>query len=275
MTSSALVVPFATNGEHERAVHRALKERVEEAGQAAPRILYQRFDEFNATFFRGALKPAVILLTPTSPRAFGDYSETDLHGLKSRIRIAPHVWSKRGELFAADVLLHEMVHGFCHEILNDGEPGYRGHGQRFASKCNDIGTTLGLAEVFPNTKKNRELGRPNCAQWPHCVRGKNFYGQEDIERPKKPKAESKDDTALQETIARLVDQLRHSEEVIRSTLKANGDMLLACLTEEDDDDDELDCDAILAAYPELDVQTVELDKLHQEIGALLREVAPR
>lgn len=45
-------------------------------------------------------------------------------GIESRIRIAPAA-VRRGELFVLDVLLHEIIHAWQHEVAHDLEIGYR------------------------------------------------------------------------------------------------------------------------------------------------------
>ena len=121
----------------ERRPHKATRAVVEALGEEAPRALYRAFDAYNEEHFAGALGAPLIFLTQTSgPRALGDYIGRDVHGLRSRVRIAPGVVA-RGELFALDVLLHEMVHAWASEVACNPEHGYRGHGPVFAAKCNE------------------------------------------------------------------------------------------------------------------------------------------
>lgn len=144
---------------------------VDSLGQEAPQALYRAFDAFNAEHFDGKLGAPLILITPPAgARALGDYSERDVHGLRSTIRIAPSTF-RRGERFAIDVLLHEMVHAYQSEVDGQTEDGYRGHGPRFAAKCNEIGAKLGLPDVGVKKRK----GLPDCAQWPICVRPGGYY----------------------------------------------------------------------------------------------------
>ncbi len=107
----------------------------------------------------------------SSARAWGDFIARDPHGIQSLIRVAPRA-IKRGALFAADVLLHEMVHQWCCEVVEDDERGYRGHGPQFAKKCNEIGKQLGLADVAARGKR---VGLPDCAAWPMNVRPEGYY----------------------------------------------------------------------------------------------------
>lgn len=171
---------------NERHPHLATRAVVDALGHEAPRTLYRAFDEFNATHFGGRLGAPLVLVTPASSRrAFGDYAERDVHGLRSTIRISPSSYG-RGERFALDVLLHEMVHAHQSEVDGQTEPGYRGHGPRFAAKCNEIGARLGLPEVGVKKRK----GLPDCAQWPICVRPDGYYPE--VHPAKKPKAPAKD-----------------------------------------------------------------------------------
>jgi hypothetical protein len=173
--NDAVESPFATR--NERAANIAVRETVEERGDEAPRALYQHFDMLQVQYFQNELKPALILLTtPSSPSTYGDYMDEDEHGLRSRIRIRPSLVrhaSDPDNVFAKDVLLHEMVHAWQHEVALEPEGGYRGHGPVFAAKCNEIGRKLGLPDVFVRSKKNK--GKPLCNQWPHCVRPAGYY----------------------------------------------------------------------------------------------------
>jgi len=153
-----------------RAPHRATGEVVALYGQEEARELYDKFQEYNARFFDGRLAPPLVLITLVSPNAYGDYSPRDVHGLESRIRITPAV-VRRGYRFRQDVLLHEMIHAWQHEIDHDLERGYRGHGPGFAAQCNRIGAVLGLPPVGVKGRK----GLPDCASWPLNVRPAGYY----------------------------------------------------------------------------------------------------
>jgi hypothetical protein len=165
----------------ERRPHKATRAVVELLGAEAPRALYRAFDAFNAEHFAGQLGAPLLFITQTaSPRALGDYCGRDVHGLRSRIRVAPKALDL-GEAFATDVLLHEMVHAWQSEVDGDPEAGYKGHGPRFAAKCNEIGARLGLPPVGV---KGRH-GLPDCAQWPMCVRLPGYYPKAPPPRPRK------------------------------------------------------------------------------------------
>jgi hypothetical protein len=155
-----------------RAPAHAIRQLVQQEGREAPRALYEAFDAYTTEHFGGLLKQSLILLTaPASPRAEGDYVAQDVHGIPSRIRIAPRC-ERAGLLYIQDVLLHEMIHAWQAEQLNDLENGYRGHGPKFCQKANEIGTKLGLGPVAP--KGRGGLPRPDC--WPSNVRPPGYYG---------------------------------------------------------------------------------------------------
>ena len=92
-----------------RAPAHAVRQLVQQEGREAPRALYEAFDAYNAEHFGGLLKQSLILLTtPASPRAEGDYVAQDVHGIPSRIRIAPRC-EQSGLLYLQDVLLHDLA----------------------------------------------------------------------------------------------------------------------------------------------------------------------
>jgi hypothetical protein len=169
----------------ERAPHKATRAVVDAKREELVRELYQAFDEHNRAYFAGELSAPLLLVAATSsPRALGDHCDRDEHGLRSVIRVHPRAF-RRGALFAKDVLLHEMVHVWQGEVLGDLEDAYRGHGPRFAEKCNLIGETLGLAAVGVKGRK----GLPDCARWPLNVRPGGYYPPEPPKKgkPKKDK----------------------------------------------------------------------------------------
>jgi hypothetical protein len=154
-----------------RAPHLATSAVVDAAGTDFARAVYSMFQRFNERFFEGELAAPLVLITlANSARTLGDYVARDIHGLESRIRIAP-ASAKRGLRFTFDVLLHEMIHAWQHEVDGQTEPGYRGHGPGFAAKCNEIGAVLGLPPVGV---KGRD-GLPDCAHWPLNVRPADYY----------------------------------------------------------------------------------------------------
>lgn len=174
-TKPAAVAPSPMKGPALR-VARALSEAVEADGVPVVRRLYELYRGFSGQHFGGRLPECAILLSPPgSPRALGDHCAADEHGLRYRVRIAPSL-ARRGEL----------VHVAC-SAAGDAEPGYKGHGPKFAERCNVIGAELGLPPVGV---KGRD-GLPNCAQWPTNVRPPGYYPP-DAKRERKVKA-AKDD----------------------------------------------------------------------------------
>ena len=171
-TKAARVRVSASRDSHDpRAPHKATGAVVAQSGELAAQELYSAFQAYNKAHFAGKLAaPLVLIMTARTPRTLGDYIAKDIHGLESRIRIAPMAL-KRGMAFALDVLLHEMVHAWQEEIDGNGEDGYRGHGPRFAYMCNKIGAQLGLPPVGV---KGRD-GLPDCKHWPENVRPAGYY----------------------------------------------------------------------------------------------------
>lgn len=164
------------------AVHVALGDSISRQGTDNARWLLETYKRYNTALFAGALiqDPCILLSPPSSPRALGDYCALDDHGLESRIRIRPSVLSK-GNRFASDVLLHEMIHAWVHEVdvrPRDGK-GYRGHGPVFADIANTIGEQLGLPQVHVRRA-------PRASAWPMCVRPADYYELRQATPRKKP-----------------------------------------------------------------------------------------
>lgn len=153
-----------------RAPHLALADQVTRQGSTAARALYDAARLFNASHFEAKLLPCFIEITPPgSTRSLADYRPRSAEGVESHIRISTRVVNGGGK-YALDVLLHEMVHAYCWEVLGDIEPGYGHHGPKWTAQCNRIGRTLGLPEVFTKGR-----GGPNSARWPMCVRPEGYY----------------------------------------------------------------------------------------------------
>jgi hypothetical protein len=154
----------------------ALRAVVAREGTIDAKALFVAYEAINRAVFGNALPPATLLWTaPGSPRAYADHIAIDEHGIRFRIRVSPSI-RKYGLRFVLDVVMHEMVHVACNYLDKDNETGYRGHGPKFAARCNAIGKLLGLAEVAP---KGKRAGKPDCAQWPLNVRPLGYYGEND------------------------------------------------------------------------------------------------
>jgi hypothetical protein len=194
-----------------RLPHVALANQVELQGTDAARALYEAARLFNSEHFEGSLLPCFVEITPpASMRALADYRPRSQEGVDSHIRIGFRVIEQGGR-YALDVLLHEMVHAYCFEILGDIEPGYAGHGPKWTAQCNRVGRKLGLAEVFTKGR-----GGPSSARWPMSVRPEGYYGEPEETEPKrepkqrKPRAESVPVPAI-DRVVDLLGELTRAE----------------------------------------------------------------
>jgi len=134
-----------------------------------------------------AMPPVVVLLMEcSSPRALADHCVKDVQGIQFRIRVAPSTLGRLlveahrlnaapadSAAFLRDVLLHELVHV---ELGTETEPSYKGHGPRFAARCNRIGELLGLPQVAARPRRKGGDGPADCAFWPLSVRPPGWYG---------------------------------------------------------------------------------------------------
>jgi len=160
------------------------------------RELYECGLQYNERHFAGALVPPYVLLSePSSPRAIGDWSRISGSGLLSQIRIRPSILTGKHSavregaeyasgrfLYAADILLHEMIHQWHTEVTGQTERSMHGHGPAFRDVCNQIGKQLGLPPV--GTKRQKQL--PACNQWPHNVRPAGYYLGAIADAPEQP-----------------------------------------------------------------------------------------
>src|SRR5262245_66223301 len=82
-----------------RAPSLAVRRRIFAEGQEAPQLMYAAFDVFNRQFFGDQLMlPLILITTPSSPRAWGDYVDKDVHGIQSRVRLPVKAF-EHGHLF--------------------------------------------------------------------------------------------------------------------------------------------------------------------------------
>jgi|SRR5947209_4974716 len=151
--------------------------------------LYDVWEKANARFFMDEMvTPYIMLNVPNATRSFGDCSAISAFGGRSQIRIRPsilrgdHPVMRQGNLFAegrfrfaADIMLHEMIHQWQQEVTGKVEPSYKGHGPAFRDKCNEIGALIGLEPVRVAKARGKLRSLPSCAHWPHCVRPEEFY----------------------------------------------------------------------------------------------------
>ena len=149
------------------------------------------WDHWNVEFFNGSFeaRPHILLASTCSPDAYGDYARTGGWGGKAQIRIresllrGTHPDVRKGEefakgrfLFVADVLLHECIHQYQHEVLAiERANSYVSHGPTFRDMANEIGEKLDLQPVRASRKRGKDADLPSCAQWPHCVRLEGYY----------------------------------------------------------------------------------------------------
>jgi hypothetical protein len=171
--------------------------------------LYEAWERWNDQYFDGKLVVPYLLLTvPASPRAYGDYGRVSCFGGYGQTRIRPKLltgehphlrpepeYAEGRALFVLDVFLHESVHQWAHEVLDNDEASYKGHGPLFAGKCNAVGELLGLPPVRAAKARGPDQDLPSCAQWPHNVRPPGYYlgafvgpAEEETARPQDPLA---------------------------------------------------------------------------------------
>jgi hypothetical protein len=151
--------------------------------------LYSLWASWNRDYFGAALvTPYVMFSEPGCPQRLGDYAPVSGFGGHGQVRLRPslltgaHPSVRPGPehaegrfLFVADVLLHESLHQWQHEVLGDLEGGYHGHGPKFRDQCNRIGAMLGLPPVRTSKARGKDKALPSCAHWPHCVRPAAYY----------------------------------------------------------------------------------------------------
>jgi hypothetical protein len=168
--------------------------------------LYDLWDRWNDEFFEGRMVPSLIQLTdPGQTQCYGCCTTfSGLAGIHSAIKIRRSILDgtlrdlKHGNRnpqglrrFLEDVLLHEMVHQWHHEVTGDTDPpDYRGHGPAFSAKVNEIGARLGLPRVGRTRMKRdcADKGLESPQHWPHNVRPDVYYlGAHVPSRMDKPK----------------------------------------------------------------------------------------
>lgn len=163
--------------------------------EADPRVrpamlmLYDAWGDYSRSFFGDSMTVPYILIAPTvSPAAYGDCRRVSDFGGTMQITIkrtlidGTHAHFEAGthdrlgqERFVLDVLLHEVVHQYCIEVLGKPEDSEKGHGLIFASECTRVGGLVGLPAVGPARAGRRKPGVASCGQWPHNVRPSNYY----------------------------------------------------------------------------------------------------
>jgi hypothetical protein len=154
--------------------------------------LYDLWERWNEEFFEGLMVPSLIQLTdPGQTHRYGCCTTfSGLAGIRSAIKIRPSILDgtlrdlKHGSRnweglrrFLEDVLLHEMIHQWHHEVTGEFDDSYSGHGPAFSAKANEIGEKLGLPRVGRTCKQRdcADKGLQSPSQWPHDVRPASFY----------------------------------------------------------------------------------------------------
>jgi cell division septation protein DedD len=160
--------------------------------KSAPiRRLYAHWRKCNAEFFEGKMVEPYILLTDMAGTNLqGDFSPNSSFGGRGQIRLrysiltGEYPYAKGGSLdpeglarVMDDVLLHEMVHQYCEEVLGEPENSFRGHGPHFRDVCNRIGCMMDCGKVRTAKKRGKDMDLPSCAYWPTPVRpdGYDYY----------------------------------------------------------------------------------------------------
>jgi hypothetical protein len=219
------------------------------AGGAYPRFreilgaLYATWDGYNERYFTGQLQQPHITIGQTPPRSLGFFSPDTDWGSRAQITINRRiVWGKSPAVintwpalgtarFIDDILLHETIHQWQHEIARKSEDSYGGHGSCFADKCNEIGALLGLPRVVAK-RRTKEDDSPRCAYWPHNVRPDGYYCEDvDLDQVlrKKPKHEPTY-VAIYEFVLAMLEQGRISEleQYVRNEIRiARGEVRTA------------------------------------------------
>ena len=151
--------------------------------------------EYNDTYFGGELtEPFLAFDEPGHTNCYGEYSTVSSFGGSGQIMIRPSLLAgtlqhfrkgnknKEGmRRFMDQGLLHERIHQWQHEV-NGTDPGefrhYKGHGDTYSSKANEIGARLELPPVRLRNKTDRSGDTkhlPNPSQWPHNVTPIEYY----------------------------------------------------------------------------------------------------
>ena len=153
--------------------------------------LYSLWEEWNDKLLDSALPapPYISFGISDTNRAYGSYGSISDFGGRAEIKIRrslltgthPHVQS--GGQFSegrfrliADVLLHEMIHQYQHEVLEVDEDSYDGHGPTFRDVANDLSKKMNLeGEVRASKVRPDKRHIPSCAHWPHNLRKPGYY----------------------------------------------------------------------------------------------------
>lgn len=176
---------------NETSIRNSFADWSQQFGSSQQQELYLKWHEYKRTYFDDApmVQPIIEIDSVSTLKTMGEYAIKTGSGLTGKITIKESIVSGRylhlnlgadptGEghkRFVLDILLHEMVHQFIHEILGKSEPSYSGHGPVFKEQCNRIGDIIGLPLVRDCKRRGRYAELPSCAHWPHNVRPIDYY----------------------------------------------------------------------------------------------------
>ena len=160
-------------------------------GSREQQRLYLKWIEFNRVYFNNSemLQPIIEIGDISTLQTWGCYFMKTPSGITGKITIRRSIVSGRyvhlnldadpsGEglnRFVDDILLHEMIHQYAHEVIGKTEESYSGHGPVFKDECNRIGEIIGLPSVRDCKRRGRYAELPSCAHWPHNVRPADYY----------------------------------------------------------------------------------------------------
>lgn len=169
-------------------------------GSKSLKDLYLKWDEYKDRFFPDShmIQPIITIGDVQNPKALGHYWPSNPGNMAGQITIRHTLVSGayKGfnvlnsssliglERYVEDVLLHEMVHQYNHEVLKEPDGSYRGHGPFFRDQCNRIGDMLNLPKVRTCKARGEDKDLPSCSQWPHCVRPEDYYQGIDAKEPR-------------------------------------------------------------------------------------------
>ena len=199
--------------------------------------LYEAWNLFNRSYFGAELHPPCITIGEVPPRAFGFYSQQTDWGAKGQITIRRSlVWGNHSAIvnplpalgtvrLIEDMLLHETVHQWQHEVACKPEDSYGGHGACFSGKCNEIGEALGLPRVVAKRRSQDDADEPRCNYWPYNVRPDGYFCEDVIlDRILKTKPKHEPDYL---TIWRMVVEMLENGQSARLLAIAKNEIEIA------------------------------------------------
>jgi hypothetical protein len=183
------------DAELREAIFRYAMEQASPAMQGHIQHLCSCWVRYNDEYFGGELAPPVLAFEePGHTNCYGEYSTVSMFGGTGQIMIRPSLLEgtlqnfRRGNKnpegmrrFTEQVLLHEMIHQWQHEVAGTSPEEFKhygGHGLTFSTKANEIGGRLGFPPVRRYNKKGhsgKTAHQPSPSQWPHSVCPHKYY----------------------------------------------------------------------------------------------------